>query len=33
MRIAQRLDQAVEMGAIARLAFDIGDQALGGQRG
>src|SRR3546814_14272485 len=29
---AQRLDQPVEMLRVARLAFDIGDQPLGGQR-
>src|SRR3546814_9086299 len=31
-RIAQRSDEAVEMLAVARLAFDVGDQPLCGQR-
>src|SRR5690242_17655748 len=33
MRVAKRLDQPIEMGAIAGLALDIGNQTLGGQRG
>src|SRR3546814_3018387 len=31
-RIAERSDEAVEMFAVARLAFDVGDQPLCGQR-
>src|SRR3546814_12513530 len=31
-RGAQRIDEAVEMLAVARFALDVGDQTLGGQR-